>query len=164
MAPHSPLLVSDVIRAPKQDVKAGPWEQGPVPRAKFPLVRNKLPLGRGWRWRIVTFSALGERFLVLVALCAEKEKYRAILALHAGKSLKVLCHHELHTDHWNWHCHVVRGDIHETYPGVLRDKNAMFAWPSFSRPECTVEFRVTEDNALTIAANRFRFKRGGTFL
>jgi len=164
MASASPLLVSNVIRAPKQDVRITDWEQGPVPRAKFPLLRSKLPLGRGWRWRTVRFRALGEEFVVLVALSREKESYRAVLAMVYGNTLKVLCHHELHTDHWNWHCHVVRGDIHKTHPGVLRDKCSMSAWPIFSTDECSVSFDVTEENALTIAAERYRFTRSGGFL
>lgn len=164
MAPDSPLTVADIIRADKQDVKIGDWETGSVPKAKFPLTRNKLSLGRGWKWRVVNFQALRLQFVVLVALSKEKEYYRATLAMKDGKSLKVICFHELHSDHWNWHCHLIRGNVHETYPGVLRDKNLMSAWPAFTKKECTVPFNVTEESALTIAAARFRFAEGGGFL
>jgi len=159
-----PISVADIIRSTKQDVKVGSWETGPIPKARFPLIRGKLSLGRGWKWRTVTFSALGQQFVVLVAISSEKESYRATLAMHAGKTLKVVCFHELHTDHWNWHCHVIRGNVHETFPGVLRDKNLMSAWPMFSQSECTVPFDVTEDSALTVAAARYRFAQGGGFL
>lgn len=145
-------------------MKAGSWETGPIPKAKFPLTRSKLSLGRGWKWRIVTFAALGEHFVVLVAISEEKESYRATLAMKAGKTLKVVCSHELHTDHWNWHCHVVRSNVHKTFPGVSRDRNLMTAWPTFSRRECTVPFDVTEDSALTVAAERYRFAQEGGFL
>ena len=160
-----PITVSDIIRATKTDVKTGSWEQGAIPRAKFPLIRSKLSLGRGWKWRIVTFSALGEHFIVLVAISEEKESYRATLAMKSEKMLKVVCFHELHTDHWNWHCHLIRGNVHETFPGVLRDKNLMTTWPTtFSKRECTVPFDVTENSALTVAAARYRFANGGGFL
>ena len=164
MLKPAPLSVADIIRADKSDVKTGSWETGSIARAKFPLTRSKLSLGRGWKWRIVTFSALGQSFIVLVAISEEKESYRATLAMKSGKTLKVICFHELHTDHWDWHCHLIRGNVHDTFPGVLRDKNLMTAWPTFSQRECTVPFNVTEDSALTFAAARFRFTKGGGFL
>lgn len=164
MATDGPLSVADIIRADKQDVKIGEWDTGPISKAKFPLTRNKLSLGRGWKWRVVTFNALQERFVVLVAISEEKESYRATLAMRSGKTLKVLCFHELHTDHWNWHCHLIRGNIHDTFPGVLRDRDLMSAWPKFAQRECTVPFNVTQDSALTVAAARYRFAKGGGFL
>ena len=112
----------------------------------------------------MTFSALGEKFIVLVAISAEKESYRATLAMRCAKTLKVLCFHELHTDHWNWHCHLIRGNVHDTFPGVLRDKNLMSAWPTFSQRNCTVPFDVTEESALTVAAERYRFASKGGLL
>lgn len=164
MAEPKPITVADIIRADKADVKTGSWETGPVPRSKFPLTRNKLSMGRGWKWRVVTFLALGQEFVVLVAISEEKESYRAILAMKSEKTLKVVCFHELHTDHWNWHCHLIRGNVHATFPGVLRDRNLMSGWPTFAREECTVPFDVTEDSALTVAAARYRFAKGGGFL
>lgn len=164
MTDPTPISVAEIIRADKSDVKTGSWEEGAVPRAKFPLTRSKLALGRGWKWRVVTFSALGEQFVVLIAISEEKESYRATLAMRWEKTLKVICCHELHTNHWNWHCHLVRGNVHDTFPGVLRDKIRMSAWPTFSKQECTVKFEVTEASALTVAAARYRFARGGGFL
>lgn len=164
MTSSSDLTVADIIRASKTEVKLGEWKDGPIPKATFPLTRNKLHLGRGWRWRVVTFDACGEAFLVLIAISVEKEYYRATLAMRSGKTLKVLCFHELHTDHWNWHCHLIRGNVHDTFPGVLRDKNLMSAWPTFTKSECTVDFDVTEGSALSLAAARFRFAKEGGFL
>lgn len=164
MPSPTPITLSDIIRAPKQDVSCGPWTEGPVPRAQFPLVRSKLSMGRGWKWRVAKFSALGHEFYALIALNAEKEYYRATLGMKAGNTLKVICCHELHSDHWNWHCHLIHGNVHETFPGVLRDKNSMVAWPTFSQRECTVPFKVTEKSALSLAAARFRFTVGGGFL
>lgn len=163
-APNQHLTVADVIRATKDNVECGKWEAGPIPKAKFPIARGKLSLGRGWKWRTVTFKAVGEDFVVLIAISEEKESYRATLAMKSDKTLKVICFHELHTDHWNWHCHLIRGNVHDTFPGVLRDRNLMFAWPTFSQRECVVPFDVTEDSALTLAAARYRFAQGGGFL
>lgn len=161
---RSPLTVAAIIRADKLDVKCSEWESGAIQKAKFPLARSRLSLGRGWKWRIVTFSALGESFVILVAISEEKESYRATLAMKSDKTLKVICFHELHTDHFNWHCHLIRGNVHNTFPGVLRDGNLTVAWPTFSQRECNVPFNVTESSALTLAAARYRFAQGGGFL
>ena len=158
------MELQEIIRAPKQNVKWGDWKSGPVPKAQFPLIRSKLPLGRGWEWRVVTFKACGHEFYVLVALSVEKESFRSILALKFETTLKVLCHHELHTDHWNWHCHLIRGNVHETFAGVLRDRDRMIAWSSFTDAACSIPFDVTKENALSIAAARFRFQADGGFL
>lgn len=164
MVSPTAISLSEVIRAPKQDVTYGGWAEGPVARAQFPLVRSKLSMGRGWKWRIVRFSALRQDFYVLIALNLEKEYYRATLGMKDGNTLKIICCHELHTDHWNWHCHLIRGNVHETFPGVLRDRNNMIAWPTFTQRECTVPFNVTEESALSIAAARFGFTQGGGLL
>lgn len=159
------LSVADVIRAPKRNVQiSAKWEVGGVPNSRFPLRGSKLHLGRGWQWRTVTFEALGHIFYVLVAVSLEKESYRAILALKDGSRLKVLCHHELHTDHWNWHCHLIKGNVLDAFSGVLRDRDRMKAWPTFANEECAVGFNVTLDNAISVAAQRYRFADGGGFI
>ena len=158
------ITLSQIIRAPKQDVQFGDWKSGAIPKAQFPLTRSKLSLGRGWKWRVVTFNAVGQSFVCLVALSTEKESYRAMLGLKDGQTLKVICHHELHTDHWNWHCHMIYGNVLETFSGVLRDKNRMKPWPSFNKDECTVPFEVSKESALSIAAARFRFQDSDGFL
>ena len=153
------ITVADVIRAKKKNVEIGNWEKGAVPRARFPLKRKKLHLGPGWKWRIATFSAFGEEFYVLIMLNSEKEIYRSILAMKSGNILRVLCSHELHTSHFNWHCHFVRGNIYDVHPGVLQDRDRTVRWPNFSSSECTQEFNITEREALAIAVRRYRFEK-----
>jgi hypothetical protein len=87
-----------------------------------------------------------------------------MLAVEDGRQLKVLCHHELHTSHWNWHCHFHGGRIDDVMPGVLRDNDTFRAWPKFERTECTVPFTVTKESAVTVAASRYRFKAQGELI
>tara|TARA_R110002110_G_scaffold3305_4_gene16859 strand:- start:3591 stop:4073 length:483 start_codon:yes stop_codon:yes gene_type:complete len=155
-----------IIRAEKQDVTiTKAWETGPVPRAKFPLLKGKVKFGKGWEWRVASFFALGNEFVVLIALCVEKSYYRCDLALKCEDgALKVLCCHELHMEHKGWHCHLVRGDVRETYPGVMRDKDRMRSWPSRGTLSPDTPFPITKSNAVTLAAARYRFEAGGDLL
>jgi hypothetical protein len=158
------VKVVDIIRADKRDVDIGPWNTGKIPHASWPLRQSSLHLGRGFSWRVAKFEALGKKFRVLIAISAEKETYRAMLAVEDGRQLKVLCHHELHTSHWNWHCHFHGGRIDDVMPGVLRDNDTFRAWPKFVRTECSVPFTVTKESAVTVAAARYRFKAQGELL
>lgn len=154
------LGLGDVIRASKTDVKISPWKAGKVTNASFPLGRT-LPWGGSWDWRAVEFDALGHHFHVLVLLNEELEKYSAILGVIHNGSLLVICHHELHTSHRLWHCHAVRGNVLETFPNVLRDKDRMEGWPKSGGKLWSEEFPVTKANALSIAAARYRFEEQG---
>lgn len=145
-------------------MKIGGWQSGAIPKGQFPLARYKLELGRGWEWRLVTFEALDQKFILLIKLNLEKEQYQAILVMEDGTSLKVICHHDLHTSHFNWHCHFIDGDVHETHAGVLRDKERMRRWPAFRSSECTTPFIPNKQNALSLAAIRFGFNGNGDLL
>jgi hypothetical protein len=158
------MKLIDILRSDKESVSISKsWEVGPVPNSRFP-VKGKLSLGRGWKWRTVTFDALSKKFYILIKLNVEKEYYSSILGMKENGKLKVLCHHELHTTHWNWHCHLIPGDVHKTLSGVLRDNDRMRAYPRFSSKECTVEFSVEESNALSITARMYRFSHRGSLL
>ena len=158
------MKVADVIRAAKTNVDVGGWKSGKIPNAQFPLARSSLHLGRGWEWRIVTFDALSTSFRVLICISLEKESYRAVLALDDGPMLRVLCHHELHTTHWNWHCHFYDGEATDVHPGVLRDRDRFRAWPYFKDDQNSTGFTITKEAALTVAANRYRFEAQGALL
>lgn len=155
------MRLVDVIRAEKTNVSVGGWQEGKIPPASWPLTSSSLHLGRGFSWRVVKFDALGKKFRVLVAISPEKEAYRAVLALDGSKHLKVLCHHELHTSHWNWHCHFSPGPIGDILAGVWRDNDTFRAWPRFRINECSIEFSVTKESALSVAARRYRFEAQG---
>lgn len=151
------MRLFDIIRASKSDVKIGDWKNGTIPHASYPLGRRGRSLGRGWSWRIATFEALDEKFAVLIALSEEKESYRAELAWFAKDGFRVVCHHELHTSHFNWHCHFHNGDLAQIEPKKSRDRNTFKRWPTFSSDSCCVSFEITKANALTKAAERYRF-------
>ena len=154
------MKVADIIRAPKSDVKVGAWKAGKIPNAAFPLGRA-LPYGGAWDWRTAEFCALGQKFRVLILLNEELEKYSAVMGMEHDRGLLVLCHHELHTSHKRWHCHFISGSIWETFPNVLRDRDRMVGWPKGPDSNWTDPFPVNKDNALTLAAQRFRFEEQG---
>ncbi|UQV18256.1 hypothetical protein MU852_16225 [Brevundimonas albigilva] len=154
------LTLVDIIRAPKSNVQIGPWKSGKVPNAALPLGRA-LKYGPSWDWRLVEFDALGEHYRVLILLSEETERFSAVLALDHQKGCLVLCHHELHTSHKLWHCHLIKGNVWETFPNVLRDKNRMVGWPKSGGKRWSEDFPVTKANALSIAAKRYRFEEQG---
>lgn len=159
------MLLADIVKAEKHELQIGGWQSGPVPNASFPLRgTGKLSLGTGYEWRVVKFIALGSEFVLLLKLSREKETYAAILGLRDEKKLKVICHHELHTSHRGWHCHMVSGNVLDTFTGVLRDKNAMKVRIGLSDRATSSGFEVTKDNALSIAAARFRFAYKGSLI
>lgn len=159
------MLLVDIIKAEKREVHIGPWQAGPVPNASFPLKGSgKLSLGRGYEWRTVKFQALEADFVLLLKLSLEKETYAAILGLRDDRKLKVICHHELHTSHRGWHCHMVCGNVLGTFAGVLRDKNAMRVKVGLAEKALVDSFIVTKDSALSIAAARFRFAYKGSLI
>lgn len=155
------MRLVDVIRADKVNVSVGGWQEGKITQTAWPLTSASMHLGRGYSWRVVKFDALGKKFRVFIAISPEKETYRAVLALEEARQLRVLCHHELHTDHWNWHCHFSTGPIDEIFAGVWRDKATFRAWPRFRINECSVPFNITKESALSVAARRYRFEAQG---
>lgn len=152
------MKVVDIIRATKTNVQVTNWENGTIPPKKYPLARRGRSLGRGWRWRLVDFTALDQKFTLLVALSEEKEAYRCALSWHAKDGFRVLCHHELHTSHYGWHCHFFNGDVNKIEPRKSRDQDTFKRWPSFSSDECHEAFIINYQNALEYASIRFRFK------
>jgi len=152
------MRLAEIIRAEKAEVKFSKWHTGKVPNASFPLTKKStLPAGSEWSWRLIEFETLGRHFRVLIRLNEAKEYFSAILAMDDPRGLVVICHHELHTSHRDWHCHLVHDDIMSIYPGVLRDRNAMRIWPNAQSGQCSVDFTVDRNSAVTLAACRFRF-------
>lgn len=153
------MNLRQVIEAEKVVSDYGTWHHGQVPAAEFPLrSRRKLKLSKDWAWRIVKFSALDQNFLLLVRVNVLIEEYYAHLGHVRPDGLAVICSHDLHVSHKNWHCHFVRGDIFRTEAGYLRDKYNTIAFPGGRNTECTVKFEVTTANAISIAARRYRFR------
>lgn len=158
--------IKSIIRSEKSNVQTSEWKNGPISASTFPLSgrsRRKLYSGTEWEWRTITFSALEKDFVVLVRLNEMKEYFSSILAMHDDEKLKVICHHELHTSHKDWHCHFVRSNVDKIHPGVLRDSERMRCYPSYiENDECTLKiFPVNKSNALEHALRTFKIDSCG---
>lgn len=151
------MRLAEVIRAKKDKVRYSTWNTGKVPNAFFPLAKKgTLPAGSSWAWKVLEFRALARYFRVLIRLNEEKEYFSAILAMDDPRGVVVMCHHELHTSHRDWHCHLVPCDVTSIHPGVLRDKEKMRLWPSTRIGQCSVRFFIDKHKAVTIAAALYR--------
>lgn len=153
------MELKKIIQAEKTVTSYGTWKCGTVPKATFPLRKKKLQQSKEWFWRVVEFDALDEKFIVLIRLNEQIQEYYAYLGHMREDGMAVICSHDLHVSHKNWHCHFIRGDVTRVDTGYLRDKENMIYFPSGGfETECTIEFEVTCSNALLFAAKRFRFK------
>src|SRR5438552_703939 len=120
------LKLGEIIRSAKTEVRIGPWREGAVTGAAFPIAKQKrFPQTSSWSWRVVEFNALSRKFRLLIRLNTEISYYSAILALEGEQTNQIICHHEMHLSHRNWHCHMISGNVLLTHPGVLRDTQRM---------------------------------------
>lgn len=157
--------VADIIRAPKSGLDYGKWQTGKLPTSLFPIQRAKrLSMGPSWSWRLVQFTALGYPCRVLIRVNVEKSYYTAMLGLQDGSMFRVVCHHDFHLGDKNWHCHFSRGDVRDTFPHVLRDHERYRVYEAEPSKAEQAEFNVTLKNALTVAAERYRFGNEGRLL
>jgi hypothetical protein len=149
--------LGEIIRAPKSNlVVASDWKQGKIPATAFPIAKQKrFPQSSAWSWRTVEFDALGYKCRVLIRLNSEACYYSSILAIYEAGLTHVICHHEHHLSHRNWHCHFARGNVFDTMSGILRDRDRMRIYEA--SPSQSAEFKVDQASALKIAAARFRF-------
>lgn len=150
------MKLADVIRLQKQVVSYGNWSSGNIDRGVWPLRSKKLKFSPDWQWRVVSLRAGDRDLRVLLQLNPLLEQFYAMLGEIRGDQLAVLCSHDLHTSHANWHCHVATGDIEKVRPGVTRDRETMRFWPSYTG-ECTEVFEVTQQSAMIIASKLYRF-------
>lgn len=153
------MLLREIIEAEKVVSSYGVWKVGTIPRASFPLRKKKMQQSHGWHWRVVEFDALGQRFIVLIRVNEQIQEYYAYLSHMREDGMAVICSHDLHVSHKNWHCHFIQGDVTRIETGYLRDRDHMVYYPSGgSEVECTKNFDVNLSNALLVAAKRFRFQ------
>lgn len=157
--------VFDLIRSEKVNIVIGPWKTGKIPPAAFPINRPRsIPTGGAWRWRLCEFDALNYHCRVIIRVNFEKQRYHSYLSIDTQKSVKVICHHDLHIGDKGWHCHFAKGLVEDVMEGVLRDKDCytMFeAEPSLAQSQL---FTITDHSALSKAAKRYRFEARGTFI
>lgn len=156
------MNVFDLIRAEKSNVVVGGWETGKIPASSFPINRPRsIPTGGSWRWRLCEFDAGDLHCRVLIRLNEDIERYHAYLAVDTEKSVRVICHHELHIGDKGWHCHFPKGNISEVFEGVLRDRDRFCMRETTPSQASTERFTLNQDNALTKAAQRYRFEAKG---
>lgn len=150
------MKLADVIKAEKRVDDFGVWKKGDIERSSWPMKKKKLKQSPDWFWRVVSLS-LGERQLrVLLRLNPDIEQFYSILGEVRTDSIAVLCSHELHTSHGNWHCHATMRRVDDVFAGAWRDKDSHRRWPSYSG-ESMVVFDVDRKSALERSARLYRF-------
>lgn len=115
------IRVKHVIRDKKQVLDYGSWSRGHIDRSSWPLRKQKLKFSSDWEWRVVVMKSSVGELRVLLRLNPCTEQFYAVLGHVRGDQLAVLCSHELHTSHANWHCHVATGPVSDVMIGVNRD-------------------------------------------
>lgn len=150
------MNLKDVIRLDKTVKDYGRWSNGHIDRASWPLKRKKLKFSNDWHWRVIFLETDEREFRVLLRLNPILEQFYAYLGEIREDTIAILCSHDLHTSHANWHCHVGLGNISDVLPGVWRDRNTFRYWPSYTG-ECTEVFDVTKESAMKIASGLYRF-------
>jgi hypothetical protein len=159
------VQISDIIRGDKSAIQISDWKTGHITRTAFPLSRVKsrrYKLGSEYRWRTIQFTALGREFRVLIELNENKAIYRATLGLKNEEDITVICQHEYHNSEPGWHCHVSFGEVEKLPSGVMR--SSLTRWPKALLVQPEAVFPVSQNNALSVAAERFRFRAQGDLL
>jgi hypothetical protein len=126
----------------------------------MPSKIQAIPLGTS---RSLKFEALGEKFRVLIRLHEAKEQYAATLGMEVDGDLAILCVYEFHGTEPGWHCHLSCDPAKDVPTGIHRGPWIMRI-PTGNSHHRRKKFGVSEANALTIAADRFRIRTGGTLL
>lgn len=150
------MKLKDVIRLEKTVVDYGKWSKGEIDRVSWPLKKKKLKFSSDWQWRVIVLRTSEGEFRVLLRLNALIEQFYAVLGVFRQDTITIVCSHDLHTSHANWHCHTATVDIDKVFPGVWRDSDSFRFWPSYTG-ECNVVFDVTTESAMRIAAELYRF-------
>lgn len=151
------MRLADLIKASKQVSDYGNWTTGDIDRASWPMRRKKLKQSSDWSWRAICLSSVdGRQLKVLLRLNPSLEQFYAILGEARGDGIAVLCSHELHTSHGNWHCHATVVSVDDVLLGVWRDRDSHRRWPSYNG-ESTVIFDVDRKSALERSAALYHF-------
>jgi hypothetical protein len=153
-----------IVRAPKTDIKIGPWHSGKVPRKDFPIAKKAYGLGASFRWLVISFLALDVECRVLIIFNAAKEKYEAVLGAMDSEMLHVLCSYEYHAGEPGWHCHVACDEMARVPLGYMRGP-----WvrriPAAKRTHSRQDFGVRDETAaLRFALDCYKIETQGTLL
>lgn len=150
------MKLTHLVRVPKTVESHGQWLSGDIDRSSWPMKKKKLKQSADWSWRVIVLKCEDRHFRVLLRLNQSIEQFYAILGEVRDSSIAVLCSHDLHTSHGNWHCHATTKELEEVFAGVWRDMNALRRWPSYNG-DCEVEFDIDENTAMRLASELYRF-------
>ena len=159
------MKLSNIIRANKVNVNLGRWQTGHVPKSSFPMSKLRAKnwkFGQEYKSRIVSFDAAGYKCRIWLLLNEKKSIYRARFGVELNGDMVVLCDHEFHSCEPGWHCHLCNDAIDTIEPGVARSHT--LRWPQHEHLCSLKNFNVSEVNALSEAATRFRFNAQGSLL
>lgn len=139
-------------------------------RTSFPLSKARTKfyrLGSAWTWRIITFSAEGYEYRILVAYRTDREQFFAMLGVtDSVGDTKLVARLEFHGTHGGWHLHYASDEM-ATVPAGVRSgpwvkkydcsKQGKFGLPHGSDDEA-------KSKAMTIVADVFRLRVGGAMI
>ena len=156
------MRLKDILKAEKSGFDWGNWQEGSkVPRTAFPLSKSRDRAYRlpAYRWRVVTFEALGHSFRLFIAYRLDKEQYRSVLAQDHGRDMTVIAQYEFHGTHPGWHLLATCDEIEDAPAGVMRhpwQRRFPKAWRSTSSLRNARFGVANDDQALNAAAKFFR--------
>lgn len=146
------------MKARKADVKYGQWKTGPMTKSLFQLTKsgsNALRFRGSFEWCLVTFTALGSDFKLLVVTNLAKEQYYAHLGMVVGSDTRMLASLEFHGSHPGWHIHAGCAVDVQLIP-VGRYKGEWRKTLPRSHHLCRrKKYGITQENRLLIAIKQF---------
>jgi hypothetical protein len=152
------MQLRDFLAAEKTVDDAGAWSDKKMPKTggKFPMTKNRsYRLGSGFRWRVAEITAEGAKFRLLIAHNPWKEQYVAALGVASGGDTLVLARLEYHGTHRGWHVHGYCGMSDANHWGRMNYPD-MVRIPDGKSRHRRIDYRVDDDEAVSIAADFFR--------
>jgi hypothetical protein len=159
------MNLKEVLLGTKLTKDEGKWNSGHIPPTAFPMskVRSKsYKYGPEYKWRVIRFECVAQICRVLIVMNEGKNIFRATLGIEVGADMVVLCQHEYHASEPGWHCHLTFQDHLAVPAGAARQH--LTRWPKYSAKHSKMKFNVNLQSAVTVAAERFRFKAQGDLL
>lgn len=159
------MNLKQVLRGTKLTLDEGKWHTGHIAPSAFPLslLRSKsYKFGPEYKWRVARFECIDQVCRVLIVLNENKQIFRATLGIEDGSDMRVLCQYEYHASEPGWHCHLTLDDHKAVPAGAARSH--LRRWPKAGVAHVKPHFAVSAASALTLAAERFRFKAQGDLL
>jgi hypothetical protein len=81
------------------------WSDGPIPKNRFPLFKDKRPVAPSWRWRAADLKSGLTEYRLLVQLRMDKANFKAWLAVKIGNDWAMAARLESHAHSNGLHLH-----------------------------------------------------------